>query len=166
MQSSVEVDVLRRESHLFHVVEAHDRTEGLERMGEALLFEDAQLVVHSRVAERRPQEEAVELRLGQREGPFVLDRVLRREQQERARQLPRDAVRRYLPLGHCLEQRGLRLGCRPVDLVDENDVGEDRPRPELEVPRLLVEHGEPGHVGGLQVGGALDARGSRSLAGY
>ena len=39
------------------------------------------------------------------------------------------------PLGHRLEQRRLRLRHRAVDLVDEQDVGEDRAGPELEVPR-------------------------------
>ena len=69
----------------------------------------------------------------------------------------RHAVDRHLLLRHRLEQRGLRLRSRAVDLVDEDDVREDRPRAELEVPRLLVEDGEPGHVGRLQVRRALDA---------
>ena len=73
----------------------------------------------------------------------------------------RDAVDRDLPLGHRLEQRRLRLRRRPVDLVDEQDVGEDRAGAELEVARLLVVDREPGDVGRLQVGRALDAR-SRS----
>ncbi len=48
-------------------------------MREALLVEDLQLVVHPRIAERRAQEEAVELRLRQRERALVLDRVLGRD---------------------------------------------------------------------------------------
>ena len=90
------------------------------------------------IAERRLQEEAVELRLGQRERALVLDRVLRREEQERARQRPGQPVGRHLLLGHRLEQRGLRLRHRAVDLVDEHDVREDRPRLELELADLLV----------------------------
>jgi hypothetical protein len=43
-----------------------------------------------------------------------------------------------LALFHALEERGLRLGCRPVDLVGEDDLAEDRSRPELEFLRLLV----------------------------
>ena len=126
-------------------------------MREALLGEDAELVVELGIAERRAQEEAVELRLGQRERALVLDRVLRGEEQERERELTRDAVDRDLLLGHRLEQRGLRLRRRAVDLVDEDDVGEDRPRAELEVPRLLVEDRQPRDVRGLEVRGALDA---------
>ena len=68
-----------------------------------------------------------------------------------------------LLLRHRLEQRGLRLRRRAVDLVDEDDVREDRPRAELEVPRLLVEDGEPGDVGRLEVRRALDALRDRAL---
>ena len=119
--------------------------------------------VGARVAERGLEEEAVELRLGERERALVLDRVLGREQQERLGQEARDAVDRHLPLGHRLEQRGLRLRHRAVDLVDEHDVGEDRARPELEVARALVEDGEARDVGRLQVRRALDPRRRRAL---
>ena len=134
-------------------------------MSEALLLQDLQLVLHVGVAERRAQEEAVELRLGQRERAFVLDRVLGRDEQERRGQLARDSVDRDLLLGHGLEQRGLGLRRRAVDLVDEHDVGEHRPGPELEVSRPLVEDREPGHVRRLEVGSALDPRRRRPLDG-
>ena len=78
--------------------------------------------------------------------------------EERVRQPPRDAVDRHLALGHRLEQRRLRLRHRAVDLVDEDDVREDRAGPELELARLLVEDREAGDVGRLQVGRALDPR--------
>jgi hypothetical protein len=93
----------------------------------------------------------------------VLDRVLGREQQERVRQPPRLAVDRDLVLGHRLEQRGLRLRHRAVDLVDEDDVGEDRAGAELELAAALVEHREAGDVGRLEVRRALDARRRRAL---
>ena len=48
----------------------------------------AELVLLARVAERGLQEEAVELRLGQRERPLLLDRVLGGEQEERVGQRP------------------------------------------------------------------------------
>jgi hypothetical protein len=57
---------------------------------------------------------------------------------------------------HALEERGLRLGARAVDLVSEHDVREDGTRLELEVPTLLVEDVHAGHVGRQQVGGELD----------
>ena len=60
--------------------------------------------------------------------------------------------------GHRLEQRRLRARHRAVDLVDEDDVREDRAGPELELARLLVEDRQTGDVGRLEVGRALDAR--------
>ena len=56
------------------------RAEPPERVAVALVAQDLELVVAVRVAERRLQEEAVELGLRQREGALVLDRVLGREQ--------------------------------------------------------------------------------------
>ena len=44
--------------------------------------EDVHLAVAARVAERRAQEEAIELCLGERVRPLVLDRVLRRDDEE------------------------------------------------------------------------------------
>ena len=73
-------------------------------------------------------------------------------------QRPRVAVDRDLVLGHRLEQRRLRLRQRPVDLVHDQDVREDRAGPELEPARLRVPDGEPGDVRRLQVGRALDPR--------
>ena len=75
-----------------------------------------------------PQHEAVELRLGQRKGALVLDRVLGGEHHERRRHLVADAVNRDLALLHRLEQRRLRLGRGPVDLVGQHDLREDRAR--------------------------------------
>ena len=59
---------------------------------------------------RKPQQEAVELRLGQRMRAVVLDGILRRHHQERLRQAMHDAVDADRALGHRLEQR--RLGLR------------------------------------------------------
>ena len=109
-----------------------DRSEAVERVTVELRVDDRDLLVERRIAERRPDQEPVELRLRQWERPLLLDRVLRREQQERVRERVRDAVDRHLPLGHRLEQRGLRLRQGPVDLVDEEDVGEHRTGLELE----------------------------------
>ena len=58
------------------------------------------------------------------------------------------------------EQGGLGLGRRAVDLVGEDDVGEDRPLDEAELApaglRLVQDHGA-GDVGRHQVGRELDA---------
>jgi hypothetical protein len=63
---------------------------------------------------------------------------------------------RHLPFLHRLEQRRLRLRRGAVDLVGEEKVGEDRPRPELEVGLALVVDRRAGHVGRHQVRGELD----------
>ena len=98
------------------------------------------------VAERGAHHEAVELRLGQPVRAGLLDGVLRREHEEGHADLPRDAVDGDLALLHDLEQRGLRLRARPVDLVGEDDVGEDRAGVELERSGLLVVDRDAGDV--------------------
>ena len=102
-------------------------------------------------------QEAVELRLGQLVGARLLDRVLRRDDQERAAHVVRDAVDGDARLLHDLEQRRLRLGRRAVDLVGEHDRGEDRAAVELEPVRRLVVDRDARDVGRQQVGRELDA---------
>jgi hypothetical protein len=87
----------------------------------------------------------------------VLDRVLGGKQQKRPRQRPRRSPDRHLRFGHRLQERRLRLRHRAVDLVDEHDVGEQRPAPELELARARVVDLEARGVRRLQIGRALDA---------
>ena len=82
------------------------------------------------------EEEAVELGLGKRVGPFQLDRVLRRQHEERTRQRPGGAEQRDVVFLHRLEQGRLRLRRGAVDLVGEQEVREDRPGPERHRPSL------------------------------
>ena len=110
------------------------------------------------IAERRAQEEAVELCLRERERALELDRVLGREEEEGLRHRTSRAVDGDLPFCHRFEQGRLRLRHGAVDLVDEDDVREDRAGPELEVALTLVVDREPGDVGRLQVRRALDPR--------
>ena len=111
----------------------------------------------ARQVEHDLHQEAVELRLGQRVGALVLDRVLRRGDEERVGQRPRDAVDRDLALLHRLQQRALRLRRRAVDLVREQQVREHRPGPEVELAGARVEHGRAAHVARHQVGRELHA---------
>src|SRR5919108_1573536 len=158
LQELVHVHRRRRVLQGGDVLDLHDGLEVAERMTVELVPHDVQLVVAPGIAERRPDEEAVELRFGQRKRAFELDRVLRRQHDERLRQLAGDAVDRHLALGHRLEQGRLGLRHRAVDLVDENHVREDRSRPELEVAILLVPDREPRDVSRLEVRRALDSR--------
>ncbi len=157
LQQRIDVDVLDGALQCAHLGDRDNRTDALERMAVALVEHDLPLVVLARVAERRAKQEPVELGLGQEERALLLDRVLGCEQQERRGEAPRDPVDGDLPLGHRLEERGLGLLRGAVDLVDEDDVREDRSRPELEVALLLIEDRRAGHVGRLEIGRALDA---------
>ena len=66
-------------------------------------------------------------------------------------------IRRDLTLGHRLKESGLGLGGGPVDLVTDDDVGEDSAGFEDELPLLLVIDADAGDVGGQQVRSELDA---------
>ena len=116
-----------------------------------------QLLVPLRVAEADPEQEPVELRLGQRVGPLVLDRVRGGDHVERLGQRERGALDRDLPLLHRLQQRRLGLRRGAVDLVGEQQPAEQRAGPERELGRALVVHERAGDVAGQQVGGELQA---------
>ena len=122
--------------------------------------DDVELLVLVGVVDQDVEHEPVELGLGERVGPFLLDRVLRRQDEERVGQAVPLAADGHLPLLHRLEQRGLGLGRGPVDLVGQHDVGEDRPAEELELADagrlVLLDHLGPGDVRGHQVGRELD----------
>ena len=117
----------------------------------------AGLLLGRRIVDHQLEHEAVELGLGQVVRPFRLDRVLRGQHQERPLELVARAVDRHAVLLHDLQQRGVGLGRRAVDLVGQQQLREDRPGPEAELLRLHVEDRRPGDVGGHQVGGELDA---------
>ena len=102
-------------------------------------------------------EKAIELRFRQRIRALELDRVLRRERGKRRREPMARAVDRDLPLLHRLEQRRLRARRHPVDLVDEQQVGEDRALVQRERARRHVEDVGADDVGRHQVGRALHA---------
>ncbi len=114
-----------------------------------------------RIRHLQLEEEPIELRFRQRIGAFHLQRVLRREHQERLIELVGRLADRHALLLHGLEQRRLRLGRRAVDLVGQDDVREDRPGLELEeraAVRVLLHDVGADDVGGHQVRRELDAR--------
>ena len=59
---------------------------------------------------------------------------------------------------HGLEQGGLGAGWGPVELVDQDHVGEHRPGPELPCAGVRRNHRHARDVGWQQVGVPLDAR--------
>ena len=100
--------------------------------------EQLELRLAVRVPDTDPQQEAVQLRLGQRIGPLVLDRVLGGEHEERALERAGAVLAGDLALLHRLQQRRLGLRRRTVDLVAEQDVREDRPGLEAQLSAALV----------------------------
>ena len=67
------------------------------------------------------------------------------------------AVDAHLVLLHGLEQGGLGPRGGPVELVGHQDVGEDGPGTEHGLGAVGSEHGGTDHVGGKQVGRALES---------
>ena len=80
-----------------------------------------------RIVDHDVEHEPIELRLRQRIGAFLLDRILRGQHEQRTFERMAYAADRHLILLHRLEQRRLRLRRRAVDLVGQDDVGEDGP---------------------------------------
>ncbi len=110
------------------------------------------------VPERGFNEEAVELGLGQCVGTGLLDGVLGGDNHKRAANSMAHTVDGDHTFFHHLEQCALGLGARAVDLVSENNRGEDRALVELEDALALVVDGHTRDVGGQQVRRELDAR--------
>ncbi|MEY2980309.1 MAG: hypothetical protein RL562_536 [Planctomycetota bacterium] len=143
---------------LQHLIATEHRFEGrgLEaRRG----FEDRHQAVRVGAFDDQVQEEAVELGFRQRERAFELDRVLGRDDVERLRQAVRGLADRHRGLLHRLEERGLRLGRRAIDLVGEHEIREQGPglEPELQPPLPLFDDPRARDVGRHQVRCELDA---------
>ena len=103
------------------------------------------------------QEEAVQLGLGQGIGALLLDGVLGGQHHEGAGHREGLALDGHLLLLHDLQQGGLGLGGGAVDLVRQQQVGEDRPLADAEALGLGVVDGVAHDIRGHQVGRELDA---------
>ena len=158
VQALLDVDPLRLVGERDRVLRVGDRLQRFQRWVARLLGQHPRLLGKGRIPDLEPHREPVELRLGQRIRALVFDRVLRRHDHERPPELVALAVDRDLLLLHALEERRLRLWGRAVDLVDEQEVGEDRSGPELELVRALVEDVHAGHVRRQQVRCELQPR--------
>ena len=58
---------------------------------------------------------------------------------------------------HGFEQGALRLGCRPVDFVGEQEMRKNRARMKLEAALIRIENRHTKNVGRQQVAGELNA---------
>ena len=121
------------------------------------LEEEAHLDLRWGVADPHAEEESVELRLGEREGPGEVLRVLRGDDEEGVGQRNGLPIERHLPLVHALEQRRLRARARAVDLVGEENVREDRALPEDELARPLIIDRDAHDVARQQIARELHA---------
>ncbi len=120
------------------------------------------LLVPAGIADPDLEHEAVELCLGERIGPLVLDRILGREDEEGLLEAVRGSADRDLMFLHGLEQGRLHLRRRAVDLVRQNDLREERALLDVEVLGLLVEDHGSDQIGGQQVRGELNPRERRA----
>ncbi len=109
------------------------------------------------ITEAMAEHEPVELRLGQLEGAALLDRVLGGDHQERGRQLECLVADRDAPLLHGFEHGALDLGGRAVDLVGQEQVGEDWPLVHAEIIGPLVQDLRPDDIRREQIDRELDA---------
>ena len=131
---------------------------GRRRLGAGRPVHDRDEVLLRREGDHDLEQEPVELGLGQRVGALHLERVLRREDEERRVERVAVAGDGDLVLLHRLEQARLGLRRGAVDLVGEHEVREDRAglEPEDPLPVLLDEDVRAGDVGRHQVRRELD----------
>ena len=128
-----------------------DRLKRIYGMSQLRPFHDLNLGIKSRIPQRQPQEEAVTLCLRQQERSLMLQRILCGDHVKWVRQRMCHAVHRHLPLLHRFQQRRLRFGRAAVDLVGEEDVGQDGAGPKLELARALVIEVDADHVRRQQI---------------
>jgi hypothetical protein len=134
-QGVAELGGLRQPLHGEHDLGVDHRLELRQCRRGRVLAQHRRLVARVGVADPTPQQEAVELRLGQRMRAVVLEWVLRGDHEEGPWQRVGHALHGGGALAHGLEQRRLRLRAGAVDLVCQHDVGEDRPGLEDEATR-------------------------------
>ena len=138
-----DVDGARLGAHLEELLGAHDRLEEVDRWTRELLTHD--LVLGGRVerAESQGHGEAVDLALRQGERPVLLRGVLRGDNEERVRQRVATPVNGDGGLLHRLQEGRLGAWSKPVELVDEQHMREDRTGHEAERAVVAVPATHP-----------------------
>ena len=109
------------------------------------------------IVQRQPQHEAIELRIRQGEGAIEIEWILCGDDEEWLGQRMGLAVHGDLVLGHGFEQRALRLGAGAVDLVGQQQAGEDRAGMKAELAGFALVHADADDVRRQQVAGELHA---------
>ena len=149
----VAIDLLQR---LAQLDDGLGRGDGLDLgrlrlLGEAL--HDATLVAAAGRLHEALEHEAVHLRLGERIGPLLLDRVLGGQHEERIGQRVGRLADRHLALLHRFQERALHLRGRAVDFVRQQQIREHGTLLRRELTRLGRIDERAHHVGRQQVRG-------------
>jgi hypothetical protein len=128
--------------------------------GPGVRLHDLELLGVGGVVDFDHEHEAVELRFRERVGPLLLDRILGGEDEEGIGERMILTADGDFSLLHGLEHGSLGLGRRPVDLVGEDNVGEDRTWEEFELALvgggIRIDDLGPGDVRGHEIRGELD----------
>ena len=109
------------------------------------------------VIETVAEHEAIELGFGEFEGSRLLDGVLRRDDEEGCWEGEGFAAEGHFSLLHRFEKSSLDLGRCAVDLIGEEEVGENGAAVGAEFACLAIEDLGSEDVGGEEVDGELDA---------
>ena len=99
--------------------------------GRRCLHHDLHFVFKIRITDLHVHHKAIELGFGKRVGAFLLDGVLRGQNEKRQVERKSGAARCDFVFLHRLQECRLGLGRCPVDFVREQDVGENRPAEKL-----------------------------------
>ena len=136
------MDLLRRLDQGLELFNIRHRLDAVQRVGVVAVLHDGDLALDVRIAHVQPNQEAVQLGVGQRLGPGGAHRVLRRQDDKRHRQRPGQAIDRHLPFFHRLQQRRLRLAGGPVDLICQQQIRHNCAGFILQARRLAIVDGE------------------------
>jgi hypothetical protein len=110
---------------------AEYRRRALEQFAPLPLHQYLALGRRIRVAQADSHQKSIELRFRQAVGTDLLVRILCRDDKERLGQRMGDPIDADLTLLHGLEQRALRLGTGAIDLIGQQQLGENRSTPKL-----------------------------------
>ena len=120
-----------------------------------------QLVLFVGIRQRDVEHEPVQLRLRQRVRAALFDGVLRGENEKRLRQRVRLTADGRLTFLHRFQKSRLGLGRRPVDLVRQNQIGEQRPLLEFQTSAagrfVFLKDFRPDNIRRHQIRGELDS---------
>ena len=131
--------------------------EGIEGGGGGAAQEDVAFVVGGGVAEADAHEESVELVLWERICALELVGVLCGDDHEGRVEAVDDAVDADVALVHGFEERSLGARGCSIDLIGEDEVGEDGPWFEGKLCGVAIEDGDAQEIRREHVGGELDA---------